>query len=786
MAESPNSSLFEVVGCLQSRLLRSTMPQKLLKHLKRLSELPITLDILTGTGVGKTVNALRKYERVAVVARGLVAQWKKLVPVLQTATQNKEPEAPEPKRRFSRKRTRDTLTKEREVEEHDGESRKASCSLPPDSLEGRKKKYQKLDKNLKDSLRDSKVEKKEGKIRDGKTSGNQFSILHSSNCELSGKSHVLSPLASTNPQQVSMDCDKPQEKKADQLRSPQKPHKRQNQVTQDKEGDNPKRCLVKREVKVAFHRHHHQNKGHKSSEKNKAPLSEKGKGRCFELSQEKLPQVASREEGSNPSSKTNLKEKQAAPSTPKREKKTAGSSGKKTSGPPSEMTSGKSIHKPKDKDAQKTEAEKSKLSVESLHGEMQKGELTSEIQDKECSNKLKTQKRTEALNANKTPSKIQGTQESEGDDSFEQHSMSFESYLLYDQPKKRRVGKTPTSGSRKESHPKLKSVKPEMKSHSAVKKLPMENCSQSKKHQARADSANPQKSSDGSPALPVICHPLLSMQTVYHPLSSGELNSAFCLKKQVPSTSQENRVAELPMSRVNSKVEVYSGSRNSYIPKMLSLYEWCIKVLGKNIDLIYEVGQVPYNVLTPVLEKCSPEQLYRIEEYNPIFLEDSDNLWKVHCSQDFRKELPEEFESWREMYLRLHDAQEERLCHLNNSIRLAHAKRPKGRQTKMLFINPASRSPYDVPETQMLGVGGTVVLKNASIKTNQYTLSSRNSPASGFQEKEPCDGPSTSSAHLAPSGSHASSEHSKKTSGKKVAPKMAKPKKTFKNRFARS
>lgn len=33
---------------------------------------------------------------------------------------------------------------------------------------------------------------------------------------------------------------------------------------------------------------------------------------------------------------------------------------------------------------------------------------------------------------------------------------------------------------------------------------------------------------------------------------------------------------------------------------------------------IYEVGGVPYSVIEPVLERCTPEQLYRIEEYNHV------------------------------------------------------------------------------------------------------------------------------------------------------------------------
>lgn len=37
------------------------------------------------TGVGKTVNSLRKHELVGDFAKNLVARWKKLVPVSQEA-----------------------------------------------------------------------------------------------------------------------------------------------------------------------------------------------------------------------------------------------------------------------------------------------------------------------------------------------------------------------------------------------------------------------------------------------------------------------------------------------------------------------------------------------------------------------------------------------------------------------------------------------------------------------------------------------------------------------------
>lgn len=52
-----------------------------------------------------------------------------------------------------------------------------------------------------------------------------------------------------------------------------------------------------------------------------------------------------------------------------------------------------------------------------------------------------------------------------------------------------------------------------------------------------------------------------------------------------------------------------------------------------------------------------------------------------HCKRDFKRESPHEYESWRELYLRLHDEREERLRKLTQNISSAHANKPKGVHT---------------------------------------------------------------------------------------------------------
>lgn len=60
------------------------------------------------------------------------------------------------------------------------------------------------------------------------------------------------------------------------------------------------------------------------------------------------------------------------------------------------------------------------------------------------------------------------------------------------------------------------------------------------------------------------------------------------------------------------------------------------------------------------------------------FVEDSGHLWKKHCQRDFRNEQLLEYESWREMYLRLFNQREEKLKSLTKSILSAQSEKPKG------------------------------------------------------------------------------------------------------------
>uniref|UniRef100_A0A3Q4HYA8 Elongin A n=1 Tax=Neolamprologus brichardi TaxID=32507 RepID=A0A3Q4HYA8_NEOBR len=353
----------------------------------------------------------------------------------------------------------------------------------------------------------------------------------------------------------------------------------------------------------------------------------------------------------------------------------------------------------------------------------------------------------------------------EEEEDFEVPTMSFESFLTYDAPTSvKKKKKTPSASASSHSRP----------SHSSS--------STSSSHRTRTPPPPPVY--EAVPTVPEIQLP--AIQPNYRPLPSIDITPLSPQRRKVPVCNEEED-AGFTGKRFNSKMVVYSGSKTAYLPKMMTLYEQCIRVLQNNIDSIAEVGGVPFDILEPVLERCTPEQLYRIEQSNQWFTEESDELWMRHCRRDFKRESPQEYESWRELYLRLHDEREERLRMLTQNITSAHANKPKGRQVKMAYVNSVAKPPRDVRRRQekfgtTSGSTASSTAAAAPIKIRPATTdySGESSQSSSSQNNPP---PAGSSRFSAPSGAgHAARE---KPQVKKIAPMMAKTIKAFKNRFSR-
>ncbi|KAJ3609940.1 hypothetical protein NHX12_022034 [Muraenolepis orangiensis] len=226
-----------------------------------------------------------------------------------------------------------------------------------------------------------------------------------------------------------------------------------------------------------------------------------------------------------------------------------------------------------------------------------------------------------------------------------------------------------------------------------------------------------------------------------------------------------------PGQRLNKKMQVYSGNKTTFLLSMMSLHQQCIRTLQNNIDLLYDTGGVPFEILEPVLERCTPDQLLRIEECNPCYIGLSDHLWGKHCQRDFRGAKLLEYESWKEMYLRLSEERENKFKRLAKTIVSAHSKKPQGRQVKMAFIHTVAKPPRDVRiQQELYGTAGAIqpsVVK-ASVKIHEH----RAGPSC---LEPPKSGPTNS-------GTANSQDPRKRT---RVAPMMAKSLKAFKKQLGR-
>ncbi|XP_075194571.1 elongin-A-like [Anomaloglossus baeobatrachus] len=349
---------------------------------------------------------------------------------------------------------------------------------------------------------------------------------------------------------------------------------------------------------------------------------------------------------------------------------------------------------------------------------------------------------------------------------FETPTMSFESYLNYDQVSKKRKKKSDpiTEPLRKvekvcKQYYNLEISKAERQSY-VKEEEELENIEVKKG--CLEDLLNV--------PLPKILADYSIFPSPPHPSEFKE-----CIPETLPNMSPET--CEFTGRRLNSKMLVYSGSKIIYLPKMLSLYEQCIRILQNNIDFIQEVGGVPFEILKPVLQRCTPEQLNRIEECNPAFIEESGGLWKKHCERDFKGHRLLQYESWREMYLRLFTEREEKLRKITQNISSAHSGKPKGRQVKLAYINGAAKPPRNIRRQQEIhGTAGPIVQPHPLDKLKLQKTDNKESNASTLNTN------AHQNTAVTMTNSQFGQSQDQKRIVKKIAPMMAKSMRAFKNR----
>ena len=79
-----------------------------------------------------------------------------------------------------------------------------------------------------------------------------------------------------------------------------------------------------------------------------------------------------------------------------------------------------------------------------------------------------------------------------------------------------------------------------------------------------------------------------------------------------------------------NRTSVFSGKKSSSFyaldEPLPTLKDMCIRILQENVDRIDECGNLDYKVLQPILERAKPDDLMRIEEYNPKLMDDTGKI----------------------------------------------------------------------------------------------------------------------------------------------------------------
>ncbi|CAK9816426.1 Transcription elongation factor B polypeptide 3 [Anthophora quadrimaculata] len=696
---------------------------RILHCISKLSNLPVTVQHLQETGVGRTVNALRKYDGgIGDAAKALVAKWKAMVASEETSEGEEEDEACVPDVPESYSDSRESPKSEeistrhknegngKHIHRHKSEKTEASHTshnnkyalkheLKLKPIESQSKgnndiakgssndseKQKKHDKSKHSHKHESRSDKKSSK--DNKSASKKDEIhgsKHHSHTK-SDNTEKYSSRSTDNSNILKNNEDNHKKRKTDDSNIIKKENKRRK--TSESESDEGKQH-------TPFSSEKHSN----SSTLNIIKIKEEPKDKDILIkneikyekkdTEEKVKASSSKHRSDSFNNKvkdTGEKHKHKSETNinhNKDETKKGDHSNKESLELKHHNNSSSDKHHDKTKDRSKKkdlndgknkhESKSSKDSKHSKHGSKEPKELT----------KIK--------------------QEINGDEGIDCHSgASFAEALgmcTIAQPSKKRINNSPNTSS-------AKVIKIEQSSTS------------SKKTTVKTESTSDTLQTLQTPSL-------LTSNVKLEPLSvdlASTLPEISPNYKPLPYINpihrkEEDKALTDVIYVKNQRTKVYSGNKSSYTT-VPTLFEMCIRVLIENIDALEFTGGVPFDIIKPVLERATADQLFMLEHYNPYLIEDTDSLWQFHCNREFRNKQREEMETWREMYMRCLDEREAKLKTLTANIKQSIDKSVPVRSTKLAYVDNVVKPPRNVLKKQAkYGTANSVPNTASSIK----------------------------------------------------------------------
>ncbi|KYM84317.1 Transcription elongation factor B polypeptide 3 [Atta colombica] len=617
---------------------------RILHYISKLYKLPVTVQHLQQTGVGRTVNGLRKYHgAVGDAAKSLVCKWKTMVAddiedssdrededetclIDASKTYTDIPESPVPE---DIEESDSSFEQSSESKYRHKKDKNTSVKHSVVHLSKSEEKHEMHEKSKHSSKHHSHSEKR------SKESKSYKSTINKEGYSLTKYNHSKSDDSKkTNDKITQINEDNNRKRKANDSSSLMKENKK-TKLSDSKSDD--EKCLPP----VSEH-----NRSHLKS--SGIQIEEKSKSSCSKLkSQESSSKVK------NSSEKQKHKKKEHTSHKKHDIKKDSNyHSSKETSKSRVSSCSSKDYIKNKDKDKRKEHKE----------------------------NKSKHEKKKET--------KIKLMQEINGDEGIDCNSgASFAEALgmcSMPQLSKKRQSNSSNSSNTNPS----KSSKIELMSPVSNKKLP---------------AVKIESECDDNPNPPSLLAPNVKLEPLNVDLASTlpEISPNY---KPLPYINPMQRKEEIKsvddiIYIKNQRTKVYSGNKVGYT-SVPTLYEMCIRVLIENIDALEFTGGVPYDILKPILERATCDQLFMLEHHNPYLIEDTDVLWKYHCNREFKNKERQEMESWREMYMRCLDEREAKLKTLTANIKQSIDKSVPMRSTKLAYVDNVVKPPRNVLKKQ--------------------------------------------------------------------------------------
>ncbi|TFK42350.1 RNA polymerase II transcription factor SIII subunit A-domain-containing protein [Crucibulum laeve] len=125
-----------------------------------------------------------------------------------------------------------------------------------------------------------------------------------------------------------------------------------------------------------------------------------------------------------------------------------------------------------------------------------------------------------------------------------------------------------------------------------------------------------------------------------------------------------------------------------------TLVQLCQRVAGVNVDCINSLGdELRYDLVKPILERCSTDQLLRLEHASPHLQKDTPEIWRDLCFRKYPSEVErhaveavQEPESWKDHYFMLKEAEAKRIEEVGSRLRsqrMEAEERKKEREVKL-------------------------------------------------------------------------------------------------------